>query len=50
MKFIKDPIYNYIPIDGDKYAKCYIMEKLDGDLTSLIIEKSSKMAGKTPEP
>lgn len=33
-------IYNYIPINDKLYAKCIIMEKLDGDLTTYIINRA----------
>ena len=32
--------YNFIKVENDKYAMCYIMEKLDGDLTDYILKQS----------
>jgi hypothetical protein len=41
-KWPNNKVYHYIEVDENKYAKCYIMEKLEGDLTSFILEESYK--------
>ena len=37
-------IYHYVPISENEKAKCFIMERLDGDLTNYMFETSYKNA------